>query len=143
MLIHRIQRESLREILGMEEIFRSEAICSLVETTAGDQSIIFKMKAEILQVAVLPEIDSALYLEIATIGRAAVLESLEVLVSGVVVVIDEEEGITELVTLEHLEGGGHVLTILTEIVKRLDISLGLGHEREGQSGDSGRDDAFC
>ena len=35
--------------------------------------------------------------------------------------VDEEEGVTELVALEHLEGGGHVFTILTEIVKRLTL----------------------
>ena len=127
----------------MEEILHSKAICSLVEPVAGDQSVIFKMQAEIFEVAVLPEIDSALNLEIASISRPAVPKALEILVGRVVVVVDEEEGVTELVALEHLEGGGHVLTILTEIVKRLDIGLGLRGKREGQRRHSGRKDGFC
>ena len=45
--------------------------------------------------------------------------------------VDEEEGVSELVALEHLESSGDIVTILAEIVECLDVGLRLRSKGEG------------
>lgn len=48
--------------------------------------------------------------------------------------VDEDEGISVLVSLEELEGRAHILTVGTEVIVKLEISLRLRHERKASHG---------
>ena len=104
----------------MEEILGSDA----EDTGSPGAAVILEVAAEVLEGTVLPEVDTAFNLEIASVDCAG--QTVLTLGGGGVVVVDEEEGVTELVTLEHLEGGGHVIAVLSEIVEGLDVGLGKG-----------------
>ena len=90
-LKHRVKSQHVGEVLGMEEVFRSEAPGTLTPSCA----VILNMATQILQVALLPEIDSALDLEVASIDGTSDIRTLVFLR---VIMVDEEEGVSELVT---------------------------------------------
>ena len=104
------------------------------------------MEAEILPGRVLPEIQTTLDLEVATVNSAAQTVSIsvflaEVLVERIVIVINEEEGVTELVRFEHFESRREILAIFSEIVEGLKIDLGIGHEAK-TNGCKGNQNSF-
>ena len=119
-VIHEGQGECIGEIGVVQEIFCAEAPDSGTPCAA----VIFEVGAEVLQVGVLPEIDAAFNFEIAAVDRTASTWNLVLVVGAVVIVIDEEEGITEFVALEHLKGGSHIIAAVAEVIEQLNI-LGL------------------
>ena len=80
------------------------------------------MGAQVLQGGILPEVEAALDLEISAVKCAGITQFA---LGGIgEIMVDEPESVAELVRLEHLEGGGNVLTVLSEVVEDLEVGLG-------------------
>ena len=50
---------------------------------------------------------------------------------GIIVVINEEEGVTPGIVVETFEGGGHALTVCGEIIEDLDVGGSIEHSLGG------------
>ena len=105
--------EGVAEIVRMQKVLCTET----PDSCAPGRSVIFNHVAEILESRVLPEVESALDLEIAAVDCAGKTGITVGLVG--VIVVDEEESVTPLVTLEHLESGRDVLAVLAQIEEGL------------------------
>ena len=93
---------------------------------AVNTAVVLYMDAERSEFAVLPEVKATGNLEIASVRR-------HILIFGVllvVIVVDEEESVTPFVSVETLESSGNVLTVTTEVLKDLEVSLRFRHLRE-------------
>ena len=99
-------------------------------------TIVLDHCAQSSQSTVLPEIDVALNLEVASVDStcAALVSTL---VCGCVVVVNEEESVAPAVSFEHFERGCSVTA--SEVVEGLDVGLGTGRLAQRESCRSSRE----
>ena len=69
--------------------------------------------------AVLPEVETACDFHITAAG--SLVHALGIL--GIVVIVDEEEGVAPVVIVETLEGCGEMVPVPSEIVEGLEVGL--------------------
>jgi hypothetical protein len=126
-LVERLDIEGIPEVLAVQEVIQSgqEGVVDLI--TPVNASVILHLQAEGSDGAVAPEIQATGNLQIGAAGSIY----LVVVVSGVEVVVEEEEGIAPIVVVEALESRRYVLTVRPEIVLYLKVCLRLHRCREG------------
>lgn len=132
-LVHEGELEGVGVVRVVQEVVRAEQEVLAAEAHAA---IVLDMCAEVLEDRVLPEIETACDLEIA----AADADELAVGVFGVVVVVNEEEGVSPVVSVVALKGGGDMTA--TEVPESLKVGLRLGSLSEERCGNSCRNEYF-
>ena len=107
-VIHQSYRSRFAEIVVMEGVFCTKA----GYPAAPGGTVILHMDVEVLQLGVLPEVETAFNLEVAAVNGAAKM-AFSIAPSGIVV-IDEKERVAPIVTLKHLKGARCVTA--TEVI---------------------------
>ena len=123
-LVKELEIEGVTEVAAVQEVIQAEEEVLVYP----HEAVVLYLEAERSESAVLPEVQAACNLHVASARR--LVYALGVLV--VVIIINEEEGVAPLVSIETLEGGGEVSTILSEIVESLEVGLCLCSLSEGK-----------
>ena len=115
----------------MQEIIKSEKEILVAEINA---TVILHLQTERCQGGSLPEIEATGNLAIAS--AYTLIDSI--LVLGIVIIINKEESVTPFVSVETLNGCSEMTTILSKIVKGLEVGLCCNHLAESKSGKNSR-----
>jgi hypothetical protein len=138
-LVKDLEIERITEILAVKEIVKTcqESILDVIAVV--DTAVVLGLEAESAEFGVLPEIEATGDFHVSSAGRF----HLSVSVLSIEIMVDEEEGVSPIVSIESLEGSGYMMTVAAEIIEDLEVGLG-GHnlpETEGQNG-SRKDEFF-
>ena len=135
-LVEGLQVECSSEVLGMQEIVHPAQEGILDIEALVHAPLVLKVEAEGREGCVIPEIKATLNLEVRS-GRGL---HPPLGIPGIVVMVDEEESVPPAVVIESFQGGGHMMAVLPEIVKHLEVGLGRGRGAKGQKEDRGHKD---
>jgi len=114
-LVEEFEVEGVGEIIAVQEVIDTEEEVLVY----SHKAVILYLKAQGSKCGVAPEIEAAGNLHVAAAGSLV----HTVIVLGVVIVVDEEEGVAPGVSVETLESGGEVTPVLTEVIEGLEVGL--------------------
>ena len=136
LLVQHLEVEGIAEVLGMHEIIKTCEHGMVDEIVLVHAAIVLHLQAETVEHGhVLPEIQATGHLHVSTGDGLGTLIGLVV-----EVVVHEEEGISPIVIVETFEGGSNVLT--AQVVKHLEVGLGLGQLAKAKGCDSYSKNSF-
>ena len=95
-----------------------------LRSTNEQATVVFYLEAESIKDRhILPEIEATGNLKVSA-GRSYILL---VSIKTFIIIVNEEEGVAPVITVETFQGSSSVSTILGEIVEHLEIGLRLGN----------------
>lgn len=100
-------------------------------------AIVLYLQAQTAELGILPEVQATRNFHVSTGGGLYTVIGLVV-----EVVIYKEEGISPIVIVETLDSSSDVLTVTAEIVKQLNVGLGLGQLTEAKHCNSNGENSF-
>ena len=117
-LVESFECERVLEILAVEEVVDTEEPCVVHTKTFINSTVVFNMQTQWSELCVLPEVQTTCNLDVCSAHELVVVSSVPC-----ELMIHEEEGVTPLVGLEHLESGCDLLPVTSKIVHYLQICL--------------------
>ena len=121
----------------MEEVIQTGQHGVVDGILAVNTTVVLHVGAQATHYGVLPEIQATGNLHVGSVrGEESSVDAV------VEVMIDKEEGVAPIVIVETFYSSGYVLTVFTEVVKHLDVGLGLGHSEGRKSDAQGKNSFF-